>query len=107
MREYMLIYLIEDLIVTGYTYSDFQSNLNSQIFTSRYVFILGGETISWKSVKQSSTTDYTIKAEYVSVCEAAKEVVWLKKFIMDLGVMKMKQSPIMLFYDGWLHNLRN
>jgi hypothetical protein len=42
----MLIYLIEDLIVTGYTYSDFQSNLNSQIFTSRYVFILGGETIS-------------------------------------------------------------
>ena len=29
----------------------------------------------------------------------AKEAIWLKKFHFDLGVMRMKQVPIILFCD--------
>ena len=64
------------------------------------MFTLGGGTISWKSVKQSCIVDSTMEAEYVVACEAAKEVVWLKKFLFDLGVMRMEKVPITLFCDN-------
>ena len=44
--------------------------------------------------------DSTMEAEYVAACEVAKEVVWLKKFLSDLGVVRMEQVPITLFCDN-------
>ena len=41
-----------------------------------------------------------MEAEYVVACESAKEVVWLKKFLFDLGVMRMEQVPITLFCNN-------
>ena len=35
-----------------------------------------------------------MEAEYVVACEVVKEVVWLKKFLFDLGVIRMEQVPI-------------
>ena len=60
------------------------------------MFTLGGGAISWRSVKQSSITDSTIEAEYI----AAKEVMWLKNFLMDLEVVPSAQSAITLFCDN-------
>ena len=64
------------------------------------MFTLGGEAISWRSVKQSCIVDSTMEVEYVATCEAAKEAVWLKKFIFDLGIMRMEQVPITLCCDN-------
>ena len=80
-RDYMLVYHCEDLIPIGHTDSDFQSDLDFRKSTSGCVFTLGGEAITWRSVKQSCISDSTMEAEYVAACEAAKaakEVVWLK-----------------------------
>ena len=96
----MLVYRCEDLIPIGYTDSDFQLDLNFRKSTSGCVFNLGGGVISWRSVKQSCIVDSTMEAEYVVACEAAKEAVWLKKFISDLGVVRMEQVPITLFCDN-------
>ena len=41
-----------------------------------------------------------MEAEYVAACEAAKEAVWLKKFLSNLVVMGMEQVPITLFCDN-------
>ena len=41
-----------------------------------------------------------MEAEYVAACEATKEVVWLKKFLSNLGVVRMEQVPITLFCDN-------
>ena len=43
--------------------------------------------MSWKSSKQPTTADSMIEAEYIVASDAAKEAVWLKKFITDLGVI--------------------
>ena len=64
------------------------------------MFTLGGGATSWRSVKQSCIVDSTMETEYVVAYEAAKEVVWLKKFLYDLGVIRMEQVPITLFYDN-------
>ena len=85
----MLVYQDESLVPIGYTDSDFQSDRESRKSTSRYVFTLGGGVVSWKSVKQSSIVDSTMEVEYIAASEAAKEVVWLKNFLMDLGVVPL------------------
>ena len=41
-----------------------------------------------------------METEYVAICEVAKEAVWLKKFLYDLGVVRMEQVPITLFCDN-------
>ena len=68
--------------------------------TSKYVFTLGGGAISWRSVKQSSIADSTMEAEYIAASEAAKEAVWLKNFLLDLGVVPSAQSAITLYCDN-------
>ena len=41
-----------------------------------------------------------MEAEYAVACEVAKEAIWLKKFLFDLGVMRMEQVPITLFCEN-------
>ena len=41
-----------------------------------------------------------MEVEYVAACEAAKEAVWLKKFLSDHGIVRMEQGPITLFSDN-------
>ena len=41
-----------------------------------------------------------MEVEYVAACEVAKEAIWLKKFLSDLGVMRIEQVPITLFNDN-------
>ena len=55
--------------------------------------------MSWKSSKHLTTTDSTIEAEYIAMSDVAKETVWWKKFIIDLGVVPTISEPIPLLYD--------
>ena len=104
----MLVYRCEDLIPIGYTDSDFQSDLDFRKSTSGCVFTLGGGAISWRSIKQFCITDSTMEVEYVAACEAAKEAVWLKKFLSDLGVEELSKFPLLCFATivEQLHNLK-
>lgn len=96
----MLVFQSEDLIPIGYTDSDFQSDRDSRKSTSGNVFVLGGGAIIWRSIKQTCVADSTMEAEYVAASEAAKEAVWLRNFLMDLGVVSSVQSPITLYCDN-------
>ncbi|PON89726.1 hypothetical protein TorRG33x02_145600, partial [Trema orientale] len=86
----------QDLIPTGYTDSDFQSDKNARKSTSGSVFTLGGGAVIWRSVKQSSTADSTIEVEYIAACEAAKEAVWFRKFFTDLEIIPNMDKPLTL-----------
>ena len=65
-RNYMLVYYGRDLILIGYTDSDFQLDKDNRKWTSRSVFTIGGQAIVWRSVKQSCIDDSTMEAEYVA-----------------------------------------
>ena len=53
--------------------------------------------MSWSSI---CIADSTTEAEYVAACEAAKEVVWFKKFLVELRVEPASLTPITLYYDN-------
>ena len=56
--------------------------------------------MSWKSSKQDTVADSTTEVEYIAASEAAKEAVWMKKFIAELGVMPSASSPMDLYCDN-------
>ena len=44
--------------------------------------------------------DSTTEAEYIAASDAAKEAVWIKKFINELGVVPSIVGPIPLYCDN-------
>ncbi|KAH9658261.1 hypothetical protein KPL70_023419 [Citrus sinensis] len=96
-KNYMLVYSGDELILVGYTNSDFLSDKDFRKSNSGYMFTLGSGAISWMSVKQSCITDSITKAEYVATFEAAKEAIWLCKFLRNLEVVPVVTAPVKLF----------
>ena len=62
--------------------------------------MLNGGAISWKSSKQSTIADSTTEAEYIAASDAAKEGVWIKKFVEELGAVPSVGEPLSIYCDN-------
>ena len=89
-----------ELKLEGYTDSDFQSDVDDRKSISAFVFLCNGGAVCWKSSKQTTTADSTTEAEYVAASEAAKEAVWIRKFVTELGVVPSIIDPVALYCDN-------
>ncbi|CAJ2653211.1 unnamed protein product [Trifolium pratense] len=89
---------MEELAVVGYTDASFQTDKDDFRSQSGYVFCLNGGAVSWKSSKQETVADSMTEAEYIAASSAAKEAVWIKKFISELGIVPSIVDPIDLYY---------
>jgi len=99
-KDLLLVYGGEDLQFRAFTDSSFQSDPDDSKSVSGFVFTLNGGAVSWRSSKQEMTADSTTEAEYIAAAEAAKEAVWMKKFISELGIVPSIEAPIPLFCDN-------
>ena len=45
--------------------------------------------------------DSVCEAEYIAASDAAKEAVWLQKFISELGVIPSIDGPVLLYCDSF------
>ncbi|KAK8980873.1 hypothetical protein V6N11_048003 [Hibiscus sabdariffa] len=75
--------------------------------TEDVFLVYGGEeelrikgAVSWKSSKQDTVADSTTEAEYIATSEAAKEAIWIKKFITGLGVIPSISDVVDLYCDN-------
>ena len=84
-------------MVTDASFQSDKDDFRSQL---GYVFCLNGGAVSWKSSKQSTVADSTTEAEYIAASDAAKEAVWIKKFISDLGVVPSITNPVDVYCDN-------
>ncbi|KAL0293359.1 UNVERIFIED_CONTAM: Retrovirus-related Pol polyprotein from transposon TNT 1-94 [Sesamum calycinum] len=53
-----------------------------------------------KSSKQATTGDSTMEAEYIVASKAAKEAVWMKNYIQELGVVPPIAEPVVVFCNN-------
>ncbi|KAK3040178.1 hypothetical protein RJ639_028428 [Escallonia herrerae] len=84
--------------VSGFVDSDYAGDLDFRRSTTGYVFTFYGGPICWKSVLQSTTALSTTEAEYMALTEAAKEALWLKGLVEELGFkQREKDSSILAF----------
>ena len=99
-KDMILTYGSPELKMDGFTDSDFQTDTDDYKSTSGFVFLCNGGAVSWKSSKQSTIADSTTEAEYIAASEAAKEAVWMKKFITELGVVPSIEGAFPLNCDN-------
>jgi hypothetical protein len=64
--------------LVGYVDSDFAADLDRRRSLTGYVFTIGGCAVSWRACLQPTVAQSTTEAEYIAVCDACKEAIWLK-----------------------------
>ncbi|GJW81397.1 reverse transcriptase domain-containing protein [Tanacetum coccineum] len=77
--------------------SNYVVDLDARRSLTDYVFTIGNSVVSWKATLQPSVALSTTKVEYMALREAAKEEIWLKGLIEDLG---FSQDQVTVFCDS-------
>ena len=86
-----------DCLVAGYSDSDYAADVDGRRSMTGYIFTLGNSVVSWKATLQPSVTLSTTEAEYMALTEAAKEGIWLKGLVGDLG---LQQDQAIVYCDS-------
>ena len=81
------------IVLEGYTNADWASCTNDRRSYTGFVFILGGTAITWEAKKQRTVALSSTEAEYMALSEAAKEAMYLRRFLEKVGV-KLKQPTV-------------
>ncbi|GJW31076.1 hypothetical protein Tco_0051108 [Tanacetum coccineum] len=89
-----------ELRVDCYCDAGFETNRDDIKSQTGYIFVLNGGAVDWRSSKQSTTAMSATEAEYIAASEAAMEAVWIRKFILGLGIVPKINEPIKMFYDN-------
>jgi hypothetical protein len=96
--------------LVGYVDSDFAADLDRRRSLIGYVFTIRGCVVSWRAYLQPTVAQSTTEAEYIAVCDACKEVVWLKGLYAELSrdtsciyLFCGSQSAIYLTKDQMFH----
>ena len=75
----------EHLLTTlGYSDSNFAGDIRERKSTMGYCFFLVRGVISWCSKKQRTVSTSTTEAEYIAIGHAARQAVWLRRFLIEL-----------------------
>ncbi|KXJ69040.1 hypothetical protein RP20_CCG000421 [Aedes albopictus] len=81
----------------GYADADWAGNVKDRKSNSGYLFRLGGVLISWCARKQACVALSSTEAEYISLAESCRELLWLKKLLKDFG--EPVQKPVQIFEE--------
>jgi len=84
-------------VFDGFTDADMAGDIDSRKSTSGYLITYSGGAVSWQSRLQKCVALSTTEAEYIAITEAAKELLWMKKFLQELG---LQQERYLLYCDS-------
>ncbi|KAK1572647.1 hypothetical protein QYE76_018787 [Lolium multiflorum] len=89
-----------DQELTSYTDASWNTDPDDSKSQSGYVFILNGAAVSWASSKQCTVAKSSTESEYIAASEASSEAVWMKRFIVELGVVPSALDPLIIYCDN-------
>nr|GEW40079.1 retrovirus-related Pol polyprotein from transposon TNT 1-94 [Tanacetum cinerariifolium] len=92
--------------LVGYTDSDLARIKDNMKSTSGYLMTFAGGAVSWQSRLQKCVALSTTEAEYVAATEACKELLWLKKFLQELG-FKQQHCAVLCDNQSAIHLAKN
>ncbi len=83
----------------GYSDSDWNGDIDTSRSTTGYSFLLAGGSITWNSRLQRSVSLSSTEAEYMAMCAAAQEMLYLKQLLLEL-LQEQNSGPIILYEDN-------
>jgi len=86
------------LTLSSYSDSDWAGDKTGARSTSGMVLKLAGAAVHWGSHRQPNVALSSTEAEYIASTEAARDIVWARLLLADLGYTQPK--PTTLFIDN-------
>ncbi|KIK18519.1 hypothetical protein PISMIDRAFT_14301 [Pisolithus microcarpus 441] len=77
----------------GFADSDWASNKDTRHSTTGFAMYYGNSLISWRSRKQKTIALSSTEAEYMAMCDAARQVKWLDMLFKELS-FKMDKTIV-------------
>ena len=91
-------------LLEGFTDADMAGDLDGRKSTSGFLFTFAGGAVSWQSKLQKCVALSTTEAEYIAATEVEKEMLWMKRFVQELGLM---QDEYVVFCDSYMDLSKN
>ena len=92
-----LCFGIDKPMLIGCTNANMARDVDSKKFISGYLITFSRGAVSWQSRLQKCFALSTTEAEYIAITEASKELLWMKKFLQELG---LQQERYLLYCDS-------
>ncbi|KAE8542213.1 hypothetical protein D1P53_001698 [Cryptococcus gattii VGV] len=86
-------------VALGYVDADWGGDLDTRRSTTGYVFKVYGGVVAWKSKRQPTVALLTTEAEYMASADAAKQAIWLRLLLEDIG-LGLGDQPFQLVNDN-------
>ncbi|CAI7782502.1 unnamed protein product [Closterium sp. NIES-53] len=87
-----------EMLLTCYTDASFNYVKADGTSIGGYVCLFGGGAVSWRSKKQNEVGLSSCENEYMALHHGAKEVVWLRRLLEEIGVCQ--KEPTVIFCDN-------
>ncbi|UYV66049.1 hypothetical protein LAZ67_3006289 [Cordylochernes scorpioides] len=84
----------------GYVDADWGGNLVDRKSHTGIVCFLARGPIAWESKKQQTVTLSSTESEYIALCEAGKEAVYLRALLDEMGFGELLNGPTVLKTDN-------
>ena len=89
-----------DLVLSGYSDSDWAEDRDDRHSTSAYTYRIGNGAISWKSRKQATVSLSSTEAEYKALSDSCKEGLWLHHLLTELRLRPDTAIPLHVDNEG-------
>ncbi|CAI7777801.1 unnamed protein product, partial [Closterium sp. NIES-54] len=87
-----------EMLLTCYTDASFNSVKADGTSIGGYVCLFGGGAESWRRKKQNEVGQSSCETKYMALHHGAKEVVWLRRLLEEIGVCQ--KEPTVIFCDN-------
>ncbi|GFW89597.1 retrovirus-related Pol polyprotein from transposon TNT 1-94 [Trichonephila clavipes] len=105
----LLIVYIDDIVMFGKSQDDidnvvsllqnFAANRDDRVSIGGLILMIHNVPISWRTFKHKCVSLSTMEAEYISLTEAAKEIIWIQNVINECNLMlKLNYSELPVIY---------
>lgn len=79
-----------------YTDADFAMCADTRKSTTGVVAMLNGAPAVWFSRKQTFVADSTTVAEYAALFDGAKEAIWCRRLLEEIGAKQQQPTPVFI-----------
>ena len=77
-----------NIVLHGHVDLDMAGDKDRRRSTTGYVFTMGGTPVSWISKLKKVVSLSSIESKYVVVTKTSNEMIWLSRFMEELGLKK-------------------
>lgn len=85
----------DSLNLTGYSDSDWAADPSTRKSVGAYIFMLAGGPLSWACKRNQNICLSLTKVEYKALTSAAKEALWDRQCLCDVGQKQISATKIM------------